>query len=222
MSVNRPLAAIGFLTALAVSFFLFRPQSEAAPFVFASRPAETPYLLPLAANALEALAPSNPFGLADPVAQFQDRITLKTFGMHISPGNSPVENDRFAGYHTGVDAEFTDTPVDIPVVAVSDGVVVTSKRSSGYGGIVVVRHSLEGIPLYVLYGHLDPASLIQNGTEVKKGQQLGILGDDHSEETDGVRKHLHLAFFTGTKMDYRGYVPTVEDLALWLDPLDFY
>jgi len=51
---------------------------------------------------------------------------------------------------------------------------------------------------------------------------MGILGDDHSEETDGARKHLHFSIYVGEKMDYHGYIQTQEELSNWLNPLDFY
>jgi len=59
-------------------------------------------------------------------------------------------------------------------------------------------------------------------TQVKTGDQMGILGDDHSEETDGARKHLHFSIYVGEKMDYHGYIQTQEELSNWLNPLDFY
>lgn len=200
-----------------------RPASRVPHvWVATARASERPMLLPLAANALTALVESNPFGLLDPVAQFKDRISKKTFGMYITPDTSPVDRDRFAGFHTGVDAEFTDTTVDIPVSAITDGMVVLSKWATGYGGVVVIRHIIMDIPVFALYGHLDPASLVTVGTPVSPGQRLGILGDDHSEETDDVRKHLHFSLYAGEKMDVRGYVPAETDLANWMDPLLFF
>jgi murein DD-endopeptidase MepM/ murein hydrolase activator NlpD len=161
--------------------------------------------------------------LIEPVLQFKSRITKKNFGIFITPDTSPVENDRFAGYHTGVDAEFTDTGADIPVYAISSGTIVVRTRANGYGGVIVIRHVINGTPVFALYGHLDPASLPASDIhEVQAGQQIAILGDDHSEETDGVRKHLHFSIYTGEKIDYRGYVQTEEELQMWLNPLDLF
>lgn len=163
------------------------------------------------------------FGLIEPIAGFKQAITKKPFGIYITPETSPVEHDKFTGYHTGVDSEFSDSNEEIPVRAIADGTLVVSTWTTGYGGVVVVKHIIEGVPLFALYGHIDPASFLPAGTvEVKAGQQIGVLGDDHSEETDGARKHLHFSIYTGSKMDFRGYVQTEEELANWLNPLDLY
>lgn len=177
--------------------------------------AVAPNLLPLLESAQ--------IGLVEPVAQFTNHITKKNFGIFITPETSPVEHDRFTGYHTGVDAEFTDTTTDVPVVAIADGTIVLAKWVNGYGGLIVIRHVINGVALYALYGHLDEASFPSaTTTTVLRGQQIAVLGDDHSHETDGVRKHLHFALYAGETMDYRGYVPTEAELAPWLDPLDFF
>ena len=36
------------------------------------------------------------------------RITKKPFGIFITTQNSPVQPERFSGYHTGVDVEYKD------------------------------------------------------------------------------------------------------------------
>jgi murein DD-endopeptidase MepM/ murein hydrolase activator NlpD len=163
------------------------------------------------------------FGLVEPVAGFKQNITKKPFGIFITPETSPVENDKFAGYHTGVDSEFTDTLEEVPVLAIADGIVIASVWTTGYGGVVVIKHTIKGVPLFALYGHLDKASFLPTGTtKVKAGDQIGVLGDDHSEETDGARKHLHFSIYIGEKMDFRGYVPTEHELSNWLNPLDLY
>jgi len=163
------------------------------------------------------------FGLVEPVSGFKQNITKKPFGIFITPENSPVENDKFAGYHTGVDSEFTDNSAEISVLAIADGTVIVSTWTTGYGGVVVIKHMIKNVPLFALYGHLDKASFLPTGTtQVKAGDQIGVLGDDHSEETDGARKHLHFSIYTREKVDFRGYVPTEEELSYWLNPLDLY
>ncbi len=181
-------------------------------------------------NAQANLLPIADFDLADnleePVAGFKERITKKPFGIYITPETSPVQPDKFTGYHVGVDAEFTDTQEDVPVVAVADGIILVRAYAPGYGGVVVVRHILNGVPVLALYGHLDPASFLPSAiSQVTAGSQIGILGDDHSEETDGTRKHLHFSLQLDRddeKIDFRGYVKTEEELSNWLNPLDLY
>jgi murein DD-endopeptidase MepM/ murein hydrolase activator NlpD len=171
-----------------------------------------PNLLPLSAEQT----------LVEPVDNFATHATKKRFGIYITPDTSPIEGDRFTGYHTGVDAEFTDTVGEVPVRAIADGTVVAQTWAKGYGGVAVIRHVINGQPIFAVYGHLDPASFDQSLSIIKAGQTIGVLGDGHSHETDGVRKHLHFALYRGEKIDYRGYVPTESELELWLDPLIFF
>lgn len=169
------------------------------------------------------LLPISSSNLIEPVDEFRERITKKPFGIFITPETSPVQPDRFTGYHTGVDAEFSDIVGDVPVKAIADGTVIISTWATGYGGVVVIKHVIDGASLFAIYGHLDPASFLPPDTnQVKAGDQIGILGDDHSRETDDVRKHLHFSLYTGEKIDFRGYVKTKEELIPWLNPLDLY
>ncbi len=167
-------------------------------------------------------ARTNPV-LVEPVEGFKERITKKPFGLYITPETSPVSPDKFTGYHTGVDSEFTDTGKEVPVRAIADGTIVVRTWASGYGGVIAIRHIINGVPLFAVYGHLDPKSfLAADITEVKAGQQIAVLGDNHSDETDGARKHLHFSIYSGEKLDLHGYVQTKEELAPWLNPLDLY
>jgi len=91
-----------------------------------------------------------------PIAEFFSRITKKPFGIYITPETSPVQPDRWTGYHTGVDIEYEDIPGDVPVRAIADGEIVLNKFATGYGGVVVIRHNINGQDILALYGHLDP------------------------------------------------------------------
>lgn len=166
----------------------------------------------------------NPYGLIEPVPEFVQRITKKPFGIFITPKTSPVQPDKFTGYHTGIDVEYEDVSKDVPVRAISDGTVVTHRDVPGYGGVVVVRHEINGEQFFALYGHIDPASFQHDpSSAVKRGEMLGVLGDGYTKETDGARKHLHFSLQrAGEKPDLRGYVKTADDLERWLNPLVFY
>lgn len=165
---------------------------------------------------------------AYPINDFHERMTKKKFGDYITPENSPVNNDRFTGFHNGVDVEYQDTEEDVPVYAIYDGNIIFSGWVSGYGGVIVIRHEIEGLRIYSLYGHLSPISLpsqqghIDHYLPVKKGQTIGILGQGYTYETDYTRKHLHFSIRTDDKFDIRGYVNDEEDLNQWVDPLLFF
>ncbi|MCJ7541694.1 MAG: M23 family metallopeptidase [Desulfobacterales bacterium] len=151
----------------------------------------------------------------------QQRVTKKEFGQLITPENSPVQPERFSGYHTGVDFKIfpKELTTNIEVHAICTGKVVLKKTVSGYGGVLVQACQLDGKPITVTYGHLKLSSLGQSlGQEIATDEVVGILGSAHSQETDGERKHLHLSFHKGTAINVRGYVNSSVELSAWLDP----
>lgn len=164
----------------------------------------------------------NDSSIVFPVAEFKDRIIKKPFGIYITPETSPVQPERFSGYHTGVDVEYADIQTEVPVLAVAPGSVVFSGRVGGYGGVVVINHLIDGKNYLLLYGHLAPESLLSKNTVVSTGQQIGVLGQDGTSQTDGERKHLHLSVHTGSEINFLGYVQTQEDLNNWVDPLTLF
>ena len=182
-----------------------------------SQPKETKKLFK---NEQEKSAPTKEPRMVLPIAEFKERITKKPFAIYITPQNSPVQPERFTGYHTGVDVEYEDVTTEVPVFAIDDGELVLAKWVSGYGGAMVLKSNIENQELYVFYGHLDPQSLTEN-IQVKKGERIAVLGDGQTEETDFERKHLHFAIIKD-KLDLRGYVKTEEELNAWHDPLEFY
>lgn len=158
-----------------------------------------------------------------PIAEFDSRITKKPFGIYITPQTSPVQPEKFTGYHTGIDVEYSDMPdIDVPIFAIADGQVVRSGWVSGYGGMVAIRHTINNKDYIVIYGHLVPDSLPDLNTQVKKGDIIGFLGKGYSHDTDGERKHLHFAIYNGTDINVKGYVQNKNELNKWLDPLVFF
>ncbi|MFA6098350.1 MAG: M23 family metallopeptidase [Patescibacteria group bacterium] len=160
--------------------------------------------------------------LTEPVPDFVKGVTLKPFGIYITPQNSPVQPEKFTGYHTGADAEFTDVTGEVPVKAIAPGQVVYSGTASGYGGVIVIRHLIDGKEILTVYGHLQPSSLLPRDAAVTTGQQIGVLGEGYTSQTDYERKHLHLAMLKGAALSLKGYVSTKEELAGWYNPLDFF
>lgn len=163
-----------------------------------------------------------PLPLADPVADWQSRITKKSFGTYVTPQNSPVSPERFTGYHTGVDVEYGDITTDVPVFAPSEAGVVLARTADGYGGVAVLSFLLDGTAYTAIYGHLRPNSLPVVGQTLTRGETFGLLGTAYSTETDGERRHLHFAIHRGTEINLRGYVPAPEALADWIDPLTLF
>src|SRR3989338_10346295 len=44
-------------------------------------------------------------GFGPPLDNSSERVTKKPFGKYITPADSPVQPERFSGYHTGADFE---------------------------------------------------------------------------------------------------------------------
>ncbi len=152
------------------------------------------------------------------------RITKKPFSLYATPQNSPVQPERFSGYHSGADFETTpeEANVDVVVPALCDGKLLQKKTADGYGGVVVQSCILNDEPVTIVYGHVKLSSVTAGiNQELKKGDQMGILGKGFSPETDGERKHLHLGIHKGTTISILGYVQKESDLENWLDPADF-
>jgi len=155
-----------------------------------------------------------------PIAEFEKRITKKPFGIYITPQNSPVQPERFTGYHTGVDVEYEDTTAEVPVFAIADSEIILTRWVPGYGGVIVLKIKIEDQDLFIFYGHLSQQSFTKN-FQVKKGEQIAVLGKEQTQETDFERKHLHFGIIKN-ESDLRGYVETEEELGGWYDPLEFY
>ncbi len=156
----------------------------------------------------------------DPIANALSRITKKPFGIFITPKTSPVQPERFQGYHTGSDLETTseEQNTDVSVMAFCEGKLLEKKIASGYGGVAVESCLLEGQNVTVVYGHLRLSSITAKvGNQLKSGDFLGKLGKGFSSETDGERKHLHLAIHKGSSINILGYVQSKAQLSEWLD-----
>jgi murein DD-endopeptidase MepM/ murein hydrolase activator NlpD len=187
------------------------PSPVASPIIATSSLAATP----------SAIASPITTALVEPIAEFKQRITKKRFGTYVTPNNSPVQPEKFTGYHTGVDVEYDDVSEEVQVVAIADGTIVQSNTVSGYGGVVIIEHTINGTATYVLYGHLAASSMVGRG-KITKGQKIGILGKGNSSETDGERKHLHLSIRKTHSISVKGYVQSQNELSAWHDPLTFY
>jgi murein DD-endopeptidase MepM/ murein hydrolase activator NlpD len=160
--------------------------------------------------------------LVEPIKDFKNRITKKPFGIYITPETSPIEEEKFIGFHTAVDVEYGDFLEDVPVYAIENGTVKISRWASGYGGVIAIHHVIEGKKYLGIYGHLDPQALTTNGKEVKKGEQIGVLGEGESYETDGARKHLHFGIYKKADINILGYVGTRQELLDWIDPQELF
>lgn len=156
-----------------------------------------------------------------PIGGLVGRITKKRFGQYITPQNSPVQPEKFTGYHTGVDAETgeDEKTADVQVVAIADGTIVFAGHVDGYGGLLAIRVKVDEETATAVYGHIRLSSVTKKrGESVGAGEPLAVLGTGYSAETDGERKHLHFGLVRGAALDYRGYVQKSPALTGWQDP----
>ena len=156
----------------------------------------------------------------EPINSANQRITHKPFGIKVSPQNSPIQPEKFSGYHTGVDFEIfpEEKNVVVPVFAICEGKLLIKKQARGYGGLIIQSCRLNNDNVTVIYGHLDIASVTKEvGEDFYAGEQIGILGTGFSIETDGERKHLHLGIHMGNSVDTRGYVQDSDELKNWIN-----
>jgi murein DD-endopeptidase MepM/ murein hydrolase activator NlpD len=161
---------------------------------------------------------------SSPIANASSRVTKKSFGIYVSPQESPVQPEKFQGFHTGVDFETfsIETDTSVLVKAICEGKLIYKESASGYGGVLVQLCTLKNEPITVIYGHLKLTSVKFNvGDLVKSGKVLGELGQGYSIETDGERKHLHLAIHKGTEINILGYVTFKNQLSSWIDPCEY-
>jgi murein DD-endopeptidase MepM/ murein hydrolase activator NlpD len=211
----------------AVAFFWFRSTSAALRDAAQSTDAEVNVSLPTAddVNAAATAAAPVEVPVAEFVAPISDalsRVTKKPFGLQIIPGHSPVEHDRFTGFHVGVDFETTpeEQDADIPITAACDGKLLLKKQATGYGGVAAQSCQLDGQEVTVVYGHLSLATIVPEvGDALVQGDRIGLLGKGNSPETDGVRKHLHLGIHRGPDLNILGYVQDESRVGEWLDAL---
>jgi murein DD-endopeptidase MepM/ murein hydrolase activator NlpD len=100
-------------------------------------------------------------------------------------------------FHEGIDVspvrrDASGEPLD-DVRAIESGRVVhvsRAERDSNYGYYAVVRHEVEGTPVYTIYAHLASVD-VEPGQNVTKGARLGRLGYSGAG-IDKRRAHLHL------------------------------
>ncbi|MDD5102799.1 MAG: M23 family metallopeptidase [Candidatus Peribacteraceae bacterium] len=154
-----------------------------------------------------------------PLDHANERVTKKPFGIFITPQNSPVQPEKFTGYHTGTDFELLpgETEHDVIVRAACAGAVIFKNQVSGYGGVVVQHCTVNDQPVTALYGHLSLSSVAAGIKQLQTGDRIGVLGTGFSDETDNERAHLHFAIHRGAAVELKGYVQTKEELDGWVD-----
>ena len=119
--------------------------------------------------------------------------------------------------HLGLDLWIaTETPIYAPL----DGEVHSFQNNTNfgdYGPTLILKHKVENVEFYTLYGHLSVASIenIQVGQTFAKDMQIATLGD--ASVNGDYPPHLHFQIILDIQ-DYQGDYPGVASL----NTIDFY
>ena len=117
---------------------------------------------------------------------------------YFSAANPETERNIHLGLDLWIAAE---TPIFTPL----DAEVHSFKNNMNfgdYGPTIILKHKIEGIAFYTLYGHLSLASIqnLQVGQTFRQGDQIATLGD--ASVNGDYAPHLHFQIIK----DLQGYV----------------
>ncbi len=96
---------------------------------------------------------------------------------------------RWGTNHNGIDIAASGS---VPIVAAADGVVSRSYFSSSYGNAIFITHYINGKQYTTVYAHMS-TRMASNGQTVKKGQQIGLMGNTGRS----FGQHLHFELHEG-------------------------
>lgn len=126
-------------------------------------------------------------------------VLTSPFGMRTHPITGEQK------LHTGTDFAASD---GTPILAAADGVVTVAEFSGGYGGLIVIEHTIDGQSVATAYAHMWQHGIhVHAGDRVSAGQHIGQVGS--SGMSTGA--HLHFEVRPG------GTGGEAIDAAAWLN-----
>ena len=119
--------------------------------------------------------------------------------------NNTLENRNI---HLGMDLWCA---AETPVLAAFDGEVHSFKDNTNYGDYgptLVLKHCIDTVGFYTLYGHLSKSSIknLNKNTQISKSQCIGYLGD--SSVNGDYAPHLHFQIIKNIE-NFEGDYPGV-------------
>ncbi|KJL29680.1 Murein DD-endopeptidase MepM [Microbacterium azadirachtae] len=125
-------------------------------------------------------------------------VRTDPFGMRVHPITGEWS------MHYGTDFAAAD---GTPIFAIADGVVTHAGFSGGYGGLIVIEHTVGGQRVASAYAHMwENGIYVSDGQTVSAGQHIGDVGS--SGQSTGA--HLHFEIRDG------GSSGTAVDSEPWL------
>jgi len=108
-----------------------------------------------------------------------------------------IEEQRY--YHLGLDIV---VPYDTPMYAPLDAEIHKTGKETivgNYGGYIILKHNVDGVVFYSLYGHLKTPHLVETGDKIKVGQKFAHIGQE--SDSGGRFCHVHLQILTQAAID---------------------
>ena len=108
-----------------------------------------------------------------------------------------VEEKRY--YHLGLDVI---VPFDTPMFSPLDAEVFKIGKETkvgNYGGYIILKHEINEVVFYSLYGHLKTPHLVSSGEKVQAGQEFARIGEE--SDSGGWFCHVHLQILTQDAID---------------------
>ncbi len=123
---------------------------------------------------------------------------------YFNSSNSETERNIHLGLDLWIEAE---TPIFTPIDATVHSFKV-NKNFGDYGPTIILKHNINEVEFYTLYGHLSLSSIenLKVGEGFQKGKQLGFIGD--SSINGDYPPHLHFQVIKDIQ-DYIGDYPGV-------------
>lgn len=115
-------------------------------------------------------------------------------------------SEKARNIHLGIDIWTKDnTPIFCPLAGVLVGKNNLSDKGN-YGGVAILKHRVDNITFYTLYGHLNYESITKNiGDTIDSTEQIGLLGNYDSNGHWPPHLHLQIMWeIDESKNDYPG------------------
>ena len=155
------------------------------------------------------------------------------FGSSIGlPSYAPIKSDyqdildidgnrRTQGPHDGVDIVVSKGS---PVIAAADGKVILSTFEERSGNRIFIYHGqdTDGKHVYSFYGHMEKR-LVNTGNSIKRGQQIGTVGNTGWDMPKSKTPHLHFSVVVSPTSWYtiNGPLANIDRWAL-ANPKDYW
>ena len=145
---------------------------------------------------------------------YNETRNLYQRSLHFNQNDVTTERNIHLGMDLWIEA-------GTPIFATLEGKIHSFKNNANYGDYgptIVLRHEIEGVEFYTLYGHLSLESLsaLEVGQTIQKGECLATLGD--ASVNGDYPPHLHFQIIKdmqGLHGDYPG-VCAKQDVDFYL------